>query len=573
MPRLREAHATPGAGDGSLRLVPMRAATFDPAERRASWPVAALLAAVVASVLVIACANVASLLLARAASRARELGVRAAIGATRTRLVTQLVTEAGLLVAVGAAAGVVVARVSLAGLMAIAPPAALPPGVVIALDARTLVFAAAAALVTALATGLVPALAVSRTDVLPLLRTDATAHAPSAGPVRLQRALVVGQVALSLVLLVGAGLFLRTMASALAVDPGFEADRVLLVSVNLAVPHDTHDQMRAFYADAVSRVRAIPGVEAAGFGQIVPMSGGSTARPLVRDDAAWPPPGGEDATMVPYTVVGPGFFRALGTPVRGREFDARDGADAPPVVIVNETLARRLWPTGDALGRHVRVPLREPGPRYEVIGVVPDGKYRTLTETQSPFFYLAITQAPRPRVTLAVRTAGEPAAMAPVVRAAMEALDPRVPLYRVGTLASVVERSLAPERLAARLLGVFGLIALAVAGVGIYATLAFSVARRERELGVRAALGASSGSLARLALGESLAPTALGLAIGLGLSAWASRFVARFLFGVAPTDPATFVAVILLLAGVALAASWIPARRAARVDPASLLRE
>jgi macrolide transport system ATP-binding/permease protein len=570
---LRQTRATRSVGDDSLRLVPMRTATFDPGGRRAIWPVAALLTLVAAGVLLIACANVASLLLARAASRTRELGLCSALGATRSRIVAQLLVEAGLLVGAGAAAGVAVARVSLGLLVAVAPPAALPPGVAVALDTRVQAFAILAAVLTVLLAGLLPAVRASRPDPLLLLRTDAVGRASPAGPARLRQALVVGQVALSLVLLIGAGLFARTLAAAGAVDPGFEPDRVLLVSVNLAVPHYTPDQMRTFYSDAASRVRDIPGVEAVGFGQIMPMSGGSTARPFLRDDVAWPPPDGEDATLVPYTVVGPGYFRAIGATVRGREFDSRDTAEAAPVVIVNETLARRLWPEGDAVGHHVRVPLKAPGPLYRVIGVVRDAKYRTLTEPQSPFFYLAVTQSLRPRVTLAVRTAGQPAAMAPAVRAVLASIDPRVPVYGVRTLASLVERSLAARRLAARLLGLFGLIALAVAGVGVYGTLAFTLTRRSSEIGVRLALGATSRDIVRLVVASGLYPVIAGLTIGAGLSLVAARLVGRFLFGVTPTDPVTFAGVCLLLAVVAGVASYVPARRATRLNPANLLRE
>lgn len=572
--RIERAHARPPSDATALRLVPRSSATFDPAARRRAWPVAGLLEAVVAGVLLIACTNVAGLFLARASARRRELGVRAAIGATRARLLAGLATESGLLVAVGVAVGLVVARLALDVLLAVAPASVLPPGVEVTIDARVVGFALGAFGLTATVVGLPAALGASRADVVALLRAGGAIGRAPGGPAHLRRALIAAQVALSAVLLVGAGLFARTLASAAAVDPGFEADRVLLVSVDLGAAGYDAARMRAFYREAPARVTRIPGVEAAGLGQIVAMSGAGVARPVVREGVPWPPPGGEDpAVFVPYSVVGPGYFQAMGMRIRGRGFEAGDTVDRPPAVIVNEMLARRLWPGGDAIGRRVRLPLREAGPLVEVVGVAADGKYASLTEAPQPFFWLPLGQATRSRVTMHVRAPGDPMALAPAVRAALEELDPRLPLYHVRTLTSLVRASLATERFAARLLGLFGLVALVVVVMGVYGTLSFVVIRRTREIGVRLALGASSRDVGRMVRREAFWPLVAGLAAGMVLALWASGFVSAYLFGVTATDPATFAGVTLLLVAAGLAAGRLPARRATRMDPMAVLRE
>jgi predicted permease len=318
-------------------------------------------------------------------------------------------------------------------------------------------------------------------------------------------------------------------------------------------------------------VSSIHGIEAASFGQIAPFSGGFVGRPAVAEGLQVPAPAG-DELVAPYNVVSAGYFRTLGLPLRGRDFDATDDEDAPKVMVVNETLARRLWPAGDAIGKRLYLPLRAPGPLYTVIGVVPDGKYLSPVETQHPFMYLPLSQGFRPRLTLHVRTAADPASFAPQVRAALREAAPDLPAYSAVTLDGHLRQSLARERLLARLLSLFGLVALAIAAVGIYGVLAYAVARRTQELGLRMALGARPADIIRLVTAQSATLVGIGLAAGLAASLLLTRLLTSFLFGITATDPIAFAAATLVLVIVALAATAVPALRAARVDPLSALR-
>jgi predicted permease len=387
----------------------------------------------------------------------------------------------------------------------------------------------------------------------------------------MRRLLVVSQVALSVVLLVGAALFIRTLAAATAVKSGYDVDRVLLTTVDFSVPKPGAAAALRMIDRAIDEVSAIPGVEAASFGQIVPFSGAFIGRTAVPEGQPATPPF-PASTDAPYTVISPGYFRTLGLPLRGRDFARTDDDTAPRVVVINETMARRFWPNEEAVGKRLRLPLREPGPLYDVIGVVQDGKYRSLTEAQYPYLYLPLKQSFRARVTLHVRTSGAPAGYAAQVRAVLRTVAPDLPAYNVVTLEERVTRSLARERLIARLLTVFGIIALAIAAVGIYGVLAYSVARRTRELGVRMALGARSIDIIRIVVVHSLALVGAGLVTGVVAALLLTRLIATLLFGVTPTDPIAFAGAITVLALVALAATYLPARRATRVDPLTALR-
>jgi predicted permease len=565
----------PATGTGGrpepIRLVPAATPLFDPERRTASSRLSALTAGVAGFVLLIACANVANLLLVRGSSRRREIGLRMAIGATRARVAGQMVVESLLLAAAGFAGALLLADWTIRGVIAVAPRTMIPPGITVSLDGRVMLFAAVLSLLTAVVFGLIPALQAARVN--PLLNVKGAPAGDPAGrwALHFRRGLVVSQVALSAVLLVGAGLFLRTLVATLAIAPGYDVNRVLLTSVDFTAAKMSPAAARTAGDRMLDRLRALPGVEGVAFGQIVPFSGAFVMRPVVPAGAATNDADVE-AFSVPYGVVSEGYFRALGMPLRGRDFAATDTEDAPRVAIVNETLARRYWPGQNAIGKRLTMPLRERGPEIEVVGVVPDGKYVELTEVQHPFVYVPWKQMHRPRLTLHVRGAGEPALLAGAVRTAIREAAPEVAAFNAVALSAYLDRSTAQQRLVSRLLLVFGAIALTVAAVGVYGLTAFTVARRSKELGVRIALGARPAAIVRMLLSQSTALVAAGLAIGLGAAALLTRFVETMLFRVEPLDPVSFAAGGLLLALTMLAATFIPARRATRTDPLSVLR-
>jgi predicted permease len=555
----------------SLRLVPAATPLFDPDARGSSARMALLAAAVSGFVLLIACANVASLMLVRAVARRREIGVRLAIGASRARVARQVVTESLLLAAAGCAGGLAVAWATTETIVAFAPASAIPRGITVALDGRVTLFAAACSAVTALLCGVWPALQASRVELLPILKGGPQARGRGAGVLGLRRGLVIAQVALSGVLLVGAGLFVRTMSAAMAVEPGYDVDRVLLSAVDFGATPLTPAARRAAGERILAGVRALPGVEGAAFGQIVPFSGAFVARPAAPEGQAISP-ANEDQFLVPYSVVSDGYFRALGMPIRGREFGPMDLDAGPRVVIVNETLARRSWAGENAIGKRMTLPLAAGGPVYEVVGVVADGKYVSLTESQHPYMYLPWSQTPRPRLTLHVRTSTEPLGMAPAVRDVIRAASSDLPVDRPSTLRALVDRSVAGPRVAARLLSIFGAIALAVAAVGVYGLTAYTVVHRSKELSVRAALGARPADLLWMLVSQTAWLVAAGLAIGTAAASILTRLVQSLLFGVTASDPLSFAASAALLVITMLLATLIPARRAARLSPLAALR-
>ncbi len=470
----------------------------------------------------------------------------------------------------GCAAALLVANWTIEAVTALAPASVIPPGVSIGLDLRIASFAAVLSLVIAVVCAAIPAWQASRVDLLPVVKgttpNDATA---GRGVLSLRRGLVIVQVALSAVLLVGAGLFIRTLGAALSVEPGYDIDRVLLTTVDFGAAGMTPPTVPASGGRMLTEVRAIPGVEAAAFGHIIPFSGAFVARPAAPESEPMSTDD-EDRFFVPYAVISPDYFRTLGMTLRGRDFTPADGPQAPRVMIINDTLARRHWPGQDAIGK--RMKLSAAGPPHEVIGVVPDGKYVTLTEAQHPYMYLPWSQSPRPRMTLHVRTAGSPSGLAGSVRAALRSVNPDVPALAPRTLRDYVDRSIGSQRVVARLLFIFGGIALAVAAVGVYGLTAYTVAQRRKELGVRVALGARPGDLVRLLASQSLVLVSIGLVAGTGAALLLARLVASMLFGVTGSDPLSFGAGAGLLAVTMLAATIIPARKATRVDPLGALR-
>jgi predicted permease len=556
----------------SLRFVPAGTPVFDPESRGVSARMALLVAGVSAFVLLIACANVASLMIVRAVARRREMGVRLAIGASRGRIGRQVITESLLLATAGCAGGLLVAYATIEVIVALAPAAAVPRGISVTLDGRVALFAIAASAVTAILCGAWPAFQASRLELLPVLKGDSPRGDGGRGILGLRRGLVVAQVALSAVLLVGAALFLRTMSAAMAVEPGYDTDRVMLTAVDFSATPLPPPQRGAAAERIVAAVRAVPGIEAAALGQIVPFSGAFVMRPAAPEGIDVSSTN-EDQFLVPYTVVSDDYFRTLGVPLRGREFGRSDTETSPKVAIVNETLARKYWPGENAIGKRMMLPLPTgTGPAIEVIGVVADGRYVSLTEAQHPYMYLPLSQTPRPRVTLHVRAAGNPLTLAPAVRNAIRSVNSDVPADRPMLLRALVDRSVAGQRAAARLLTIFGVIALAVAAIGVYGLTAYTVMRRSKELGVRVALGARPADLLWMLVSQSAWPVGVGLAIGTMGAFALTGLVRSLLFGVTASDPLSFLAGGGLLVVAMLVATLIPARRAMRASPLAALR-
>jgi len=558
------------ASDETLRSVQLlrMSGGMDPRDQEDALPLAGIVLVVVALVLLIACANIASLLLARAAVRRRETAIRQALGATRPRLVRQWLTESILLGVAGGSLGLLLALWAnqlLLSYLQTTPLASLELG----LDWRVLAFTLGISVTTGIVFGLAPALQASRLDIVTALKSEDAQRAGSRRS-RLRAAFVTAQVTLSVVLLVCAGLFIRSLQSANTIDPGFRVDRALTVPINLGLLRYKEAEGENFYRDLLARVEAQPGVERASFVRFAQL-GFSYAQFQVYAEGGKSAPT-DEGTSTGFNVVGPNYFKTMETPLlRGRDFAETDRKGAPGVVVLNQTLAATLWPGEDALGKRVSVSGPQ-GPFLDVIGVARDGKYRSLGETPHPYIYQPLLQSYDPKMTLIVRTTSEPRSVAGAVREQIRALDANLPVADVQTLRDQLDLSLLPSRLAAWTLGGFGLLALLLAAIGIYGVVSYSVAQRTREIGVRMALGAKEKDVLRLVLGEGFFVIAVGLALGLLLAAAATRVIAGFLYGVGATDPLTFAGVPLLLGLIAVGASYIPARRATKVDPLVALR-
>ena len=522
--------------------------------------------AVAAIVLMIACANVANLLLASAATRQRETAVRLTLGASRGRLVQQLLTESTLLAAAGGITGLLFAYWTKDLAKAFAPPAPLPIDIEPRLNGVVLLFGAAITIATAFVFGLVPALQGSQASVITALKEAASGATAPPRRARLRHALVVAQVALSLLLLVSAGLFIRTLVNAQSVDPGFSLRNGLLASIDLQASGYDTAHGRAFQQQLVTRVRDVPGIEAASIAQRLPLGFGSSGDMTVTVEGYTPAPNEE--MHVYYNRVGPAFFATMGIGiVQGREFSERDG-DTRDVTVINETLARRYFPGRGAIGGRIHVGERA----LEVVGIARDGKYSSVSEPPRPFMYLPLQQWYRPDVVLIARTAGDPSARVAALQAAVHTLDPSLPLFDVRTVAEHLEVSVFMQRMIATLLGGFGGLALLLAVVGLYGVIAAIAAQRTTEIGMRMALGATRGDIVALVLRQGCSMTMAGVAVGLAAAFALTRLFRSLLVGVTATDTVSFIATTLLLVVVALLACYVPARRAAAVDPLQALR-
>ncbi|HEX6536092.1 MAG TPA: ABC transporter permease [Gemmatimonadaceae bacterium] len=520
----------------------------------------------VAFVLLLACANLASLLLARGSARERELAVRAALGAGRGRLVRQLLTESIVLAVAGGALGVLLA---LAGTRALVTLGAtqLPRAGEIGLDPAVLLFALALSVATGVLFGLVPALRATADDLQSALREGGRGSTGARGQ-RMRAGLVVGEVAVAVVLVVGAGLMTRSFLRLLNVDLGFHPEHVLVVNFSVGSRHDSTDaQQWGYYTAVLDRVRALPGVVAVGAAKEIPFRLTGERHEFVPEGMVVP--AGTEPPSAAFIHVGDGYFHALGVPVlAGREYTRDDDSRVPWRLVVNQAFAKKFFPDRPAVGRTLTI-----GDEHvPIIGVVGDIRQESVDEPARPTVYVHYLQNPRSQVNLVVRTRGEPLAMARAVRDAIWSVDRSQTITSIFTLADAASEAVARPRLLTTLLGLFGVLGLLIGGIGLYGVLAYLVTHRQREIGVRVALGADAGSVLRMIVRRGMGLAGLGLIAGLAGAAALTRFMRSVLFGVEATDPLTFALVALVLLGVAFLASWIPARRAAHVDPLIAMR-
>lgn len=530
-------------------------------------PVMAVLGGLVAVLLALVCANMAGLLLARASGRQRELAVRRSLGASRWQVMRLLVTESVVVAMTAGAAATLLARWSGDLFRAFIPPVPLPITIDAGLNPRVLIFSTAISLVAGLALGLVPGVQASGGDMVTPLKDGSAGSGARWRRGRLRQGLIVAQVSLSLVLLVSAGLFLRALDAARLIDPGFSTRRGLVGAIDVGgAGYDEARGVQLFRALA-AEVRAVPGVEAAALAQRLPVTFTESSDRGVEVEGYTPAPGEE--MSVYYASVTEGFFETIRMPVvEGRGVTARDTSDAPPVMVINETMARRYWPQGGALGGRVRV-----GDRWvEVVGIAKDAKYGSLTETSRAFMYLPVEQAYRPAMRLVVRTAGDPDALAPAIRAAVRRVDAGLPLFDVQTIEQHLAFSFFLFEMAATLLGVFGITAMLLAALGLYGVVAHSVGQRTREIGVRMSLGATASDVRRMVLRQGLGLALAGVALGVIAAVGVTGLFASQLAGVSPRDPLSFGSTAVLLVATTALACYLPARRAARLNPVQALR-
>ena len=552
----------------SVTLVPLAQATVNPGFRSNLVAAGGLLMTIVGLVLLIACANVANLLLARASSRQREIALRLSLGASRGQLIRQLLTEGAMLAMLGGVAGLLLAYWAQSALWSFRPPFLQPDAIDINPDMRVLLFTIGIALATGLLFGLAPALQASRPNLVTELKENPSAPASSRRLFSLRNILVASQVALSLVALIGAGLFLRSLQHAQQIRPGFDMDRLAVMSFDLGAQGFTEERGRQFQQRVLEQVAAVPGVESTTLAGTVPLFNGGFARTVFLE--------GQDSTdrrsgrLVQLTVAGSRYLETVGIPLlRGRTVSDLDQPNTPAAVVINETMASTFWPNEDAIGKRFKFFGQENF--QQVVGIAKDSKYNFIGEDPTAHIYQAMTQVYQPQVSLFVRSAN-PTAVLGTVRGEVQQLNRNLPLTGVFTLNEIVGQSLWAPRMGAWLLAVFAGLSLVLAVIGIYGVMAYSVSQRTRELGIRMALGASRADVVRLVVLQGLKLTIAGVIVGLAVSFAVTRLVVNMLFGVSPTDVITFSVVPAILALAALGASYLPALRATRIDPLIALR-
>ena len=529
-------------------------------------PAVLLLLVAVGFVLLIACANVANLMLARGVTRRKELAIRAALGAGRGRVIRQLLTETSLLAVAGGALGVLLAFWLVQWLVAIGPQGT-PRLDEISIDTRVLGFTIGTTLLTGIIFGLVPALQLSKLDLSQSLKE--TARTSQSGGGRLRNALVVAEIALALILLIGGGLLMKSFLLLQRVDPGFNPTQVLTLGFILnRNSYPERPQMVSFYSQLLERIETLPGVQSAGLVSTLPLSGNNSDTSFMIEGRPAPPPNQEPVAW--YSSVTHDYFRTMGIrPIKGRLFTESDNEKAPRVVVIAEALARRYWPDEDPIGKRIGP---APDNWSEIVGVVSDVKHFGLDVSARPSMYLPASQSPSRGMTLVVKTNGEPSGLIGAVRSEFRSLDHNLALNNIKPMDQIVSESIAQPRFILLLLGVFAGLALMLAAVGIYGVISYAVTQRTQEFGVRMALGARAFDVLSLVLKRGMVLALLGVALGLAGAFALTRLMTQLLFGVTPTDALTFGAVSVFLLVVALVACYVPARRATKVDPLVALR-
>jgi predicted permease len=565
------AAAYPESNEGRrFPVIPTNDVRLHPLIDRALVPAATVLMAVVGLLLLIVCTNLANLLLARALSRRKEIAVRLAIGAGRGRLIRQLLTESVVLALGGGVLGLLVAWWTTQLIVGFQPPVMFKLSLDLGIDGNVLFFTFFVSLLAGILFGLAPAIQATKPQLVPALKDELDTLAKRYRKFGLRDSLVVAQVTISMVLLVGSGLFVRSLIKAQAIDPGFERERVAIITVAPELAGYDRARSSNLLADLLERARTLPGVESAGLASRMPLGVSVNIHSLFVEGAGSTE---DDAPSIDVTTVSSGYFETMDIALlRGRDFADQDDGSAPQVVIVNEAAARRFWPGENAVGKRLRLggPDR---PLREIIAIARDTKVRTLGEDPRPYLYRPQLQNPGAIMSLIVRTAGEPESMLPVLQRETLLLDENLPIMELKTMSQHLGIMLFAPRAGGILLGIFGGLAVLLATVGLYGVVSYAAAQRTREVGIRVALGARSKDVVGLVIGRGMLLVAVGCAVGLVLAFLASRPLGSFLYGINVSDPVTFVGVTALLSGVALVATLVPAVRAARLDPMSALRK
>ncbi len=561
----RISQANPITNKDATVAVSEVAGGIDPRDRSNLLPVAALLTAVLLLVLLIVCTNLTSFLLARSSTRMKEIGIRLALGATRLQLIRQLLAESLILAFVGGGLGLLL-NYWMSNLLSVSAPIRLNVNP----DLRVLMFALALSLATALVFGLVPALQASKPDMVPALKNEGVLRGKNSAS-RVRKLFVIGQFTMSLVLLITASFFIKSLLNARTMDLGFEARDALLVPLDLGLHNYQEARGKVFYRQVLERAQAVPGVKSATLTGFIPLDQTAYGQAGVTIEGRESRP--EDGPEVAgYNTVGDDYFQVMGIPlVRGRQFSGKDAEGATPAVIINQAMAERYWPSSDALGKRVSVTGKK-GPYLEVVGIVKTGKYRSLGEPPLPYLYKPLSQEYASKMVLVVRSQGEPRALTSPVRSMLSSMDDNLPVSQITSLAQQVDLSLMPARTGAMCLGGFGLLALILAAIGIYGVASYMVTQSSREIGIRMVLGAQRKDIIKLVIREGMVIVVIGISVGLIISVGMARIISSFLYGVSAVDIASFVGIPLLLAAVALLATFTPAMKASGLDPQLAIR-
>jgi predicted permease len=561
--RLATEHPGDNQGRG-VDIAPLTDGVIGIDQRQTITRGGAVVMGIVGLVLLIACLNLANLLLARGIARSKEIGIRVALGAGRRRLIRQLMTESLTLAALGGAVGLIFAYWGTRLLWGLRPPGLNANVLDLSMDYRVFLFTLAISIVTGVLLGALPALKGSKPDLADTLKEGSRQNTQGFHRTPLGKVLVVAEVALAVVALVGAGLFVRSMQQALAVDPGFESEQLFVVAMNTTPREYTPEQGRQFYSRVLERATGVAGVEAATISSNFPIGGGFQ-RTVIPEGSEFDPD--RQGLLSQTNIVTPEYFETLRIPLtQGRVLTESDREDAPLVAVVNEAMARRYWPDDEPLGKRFRF-IDEPEGWREVVGLVRNTTIAQIGEAPQPVVYLPLAQNYTPFATLQVRTADDPRTVMGTVNREVQALDPELALTNLTTIGEILDGAVWPRRIAAILLSIFAALALVLAAIGIYGVMSYSTSQRLQEIGIRMAIGAKTGDILRLVLGQGLAITVVGVVIGLGGAFALGRFVSSLLFGVTGFDPVTFFGVAFVLVAVALLAVYVPARRAMQVDP------